>query len=293
MAAPEVAVREQVGLGEAPFWDSRRQCLWFVDITGGVVHQFEPSTGEVISRPVGPPVSAVIPSLDGTLLLTQGNDVYCYDWIEETMFSVAAIDPRDPSVQLNDAASDPLGRLWAGTIDAGFARGRSSLLRFAAAAPQTVLSARGLANGIGWSPDGATMYFTDSQRRTIEAFNYDIATGSISQERLWRRFSDEDGFPDGLTVDANGDLWVAHYGAGAVGHYASDGTLVERIDFPVEKVTNMCFGGADLCDLYVTTSTYHMTPDDKQSQPLAGSTFVVPAAGSGLAGRYWDPMTIR
>jgi sugar lactone lactonase YvrE len=289
----DVVVEGQIDLGEGPFWDDVRQCLWFVDITGGVLYRLDPTTGEIAGRRVGSPLSAAIPAADGALILTRGNGVYRYDWDHATTTLTAAIDPPDATIQLNDAACDPVGRLWAGTIDANFGRGRSSLLRFSAAVPDTVLSNRGLANGIAWSPDGATMYFADSQERTVEAFDYNVESGSVSQPRVWLTLSESRGFPDGLAVDARGDVWVALYAGAAVHHYNDEGALVEVLEFPVDRVTNVCFGGADLADLYVTTSSHRLTPAEQQSQPLAGSTFVVPRAGTGQPSRRWNPATMR
>jgi sugar lactone lactonase YvrE len=289
----ELAVEGPIGLGEAPFWDDERQCLWFVDITEGVLYRLDPGTGEVAGRRVGSPLSAAIPAADGALILIRGNGVYRYDWDHATTTLIAAIDPPDATIQLNDAACDPRGRLWAGTIDANFGRGRSSLLRFSAAVPDTVLSSRGLANGIAWSPDGATMYFADSQQHTIEAFDYNVESGSVSQPRVWLTLSEPQGFPDGLAVDARGDVWVALYAGAAVHHYSDEGALVEVLQFPVDRVTNMCFGGADLVDLYVTTSSQRLTPAEQRSQPLAGATFVVPRAGTGQPSRRWNPATMR
>lgn len=290
----DVAVQGQTGrLGEAPFWDDVRQCLWFVDITGGVLHRLDPATGETAGQLVGSPLSAAIPADDGALIVTRANGVYWHDWDHGTTALIAAIDPPDATIQLNDAACDPAGRLWAGTIDANFGRGRSSLLRFSDAVPDTVLTSRGLANGIAWSPDGATMYFADSQQRTVEVFDYDVDSGSVSEPRVWLRLSESQGFPDGLAVDAVGDVWVALYAGAAVHHYGEDGALVEVLEFPVDRVTNVCFGGADLADLYVTTSSHRLTPAQQQAQPLAGATFVVPGAGTGQPSRRWSPATMR
>jgi sugar lactone lactonase YvrE len=289
----DVAVEGQIGLGEAPFWDDARQCLWFVDITGGVLYRLDPTKGEIARRPVGSPLSAAIPAVDGALILTRGNGVYRYDWDRASTTLIATIDPPDATIQLNDAACDPVGRLWAGTIDANFGRGRSSLLRFGAVVPDVVLSSRGLANGIGWSPEGTTMYFVDSQQRTVEAFDYDVQSGSVSHPRVWLTLSESQGFPDGLAVDARGDVWVALYGGAAVHHYSDDGVLAEVLNFPVDRVTNVCFGGAELDDLYVTTSAHRLTPAEQRSQPLAGATFIVPCAGAGQPSRRWNPATLR
>jgi sugar lactone lactonase YvrE len=293
MRAWEVAVQGQIGLGEAPFWDDTRQCLWFVDITGGVLHRLDPATGEMAGQLVGSPLSAAIPAVDGSLIVTRANGVYRYDWDHGTAALIAAIDPPDPTIQLNDAACDPVGRLWAGTIDASFGRGRSSLLRFSEAVPDTVLASRGLANGIAWSPDGATMYFADSQQRTVEVLDYNVESGAVSQPRAWLSLSESQGFPDGLAVDTGGDVWVALYAGAAVHRYSKEGALVEVIEFPVDRVTNVCFGGADLTDLYVTTSSHRLTPAEQRAQPLAGATFVVPRAGTGQPSRRWNPATMR
>ena len=156
-----------------------------------------------------------------------------------------------------------------------------------------MLSSRGLANGIAWSPDGDTMYFVDSQRRAIEAFDYDAASRHISAARVWHQFAEQDGFPDGIAVDDEGDVWVALYGGKCVHHYTYDRQLAEVLPVPVDRVTNLCFGGPALSDLYVTTSAHRRTSAEAEAQPLAGCTFIATAAGRGRLASRWDPATMN
>jgi sugar lactone lactonase YvrE len=250
--------------------------------------------GTVATEPVRQPISAAIPRTDGGLALALADGLYMMTWGGEGPQRVIAMDTvDDPTVRLNDAKCDPRGRLWAGSIATDFRPGVSTVYRFGPHGAIPVITGCQLANGMGWSPDATRMYFVDSRARTIEAFDYDIDSGAVSGRRTWLSVPESDGWADGMTVDAEGGVWVAMYLGSAVRRYDPEGALSDVIELPVGKVTSVCFGGPDLADLYITSASAGLSADDLAQQPHAGALFVIPDAGRGLPSARFDPATIN
>jgi len=283
----EVASEVRSILAEAPMWDEDAQRLWYVDIEGHRAHGFD-LDGPGVARDLGGVVGAVIPADDGDMLWALGHEIRKGAWDDPAPRVVASVPGAgDGTMRLNDAACDPRGRLWFDDMSPDFVPGSSSLYRLDADGPTRVMTGCELGNGMGWSPDGSTMYFVDSRARTVHALDYDVATGEASAPRAWLDVPELDGYADGLTVDAEGGVWIAMYLGSAVRRYAADGTLSEVVELPVSKPTSVCFGGPDLTDLYVTTSCWRLPPEELAAQPEAGRLLVVPGAGVGLpSARY-------
>lgn len=285
----DIALRGQPVLGEGPTWDVATGSLVWVDILGSAVHRFRPGTGTDEVIPVPQHVGAAKPRTNGGLvlnlrdgigLLEPGGDAprWLVYWAREGMRG-------------NDAAIDPAGRLWAGTMRYDLAPGGGFLARVdPGGRARVVLSEATISNGIGWSPDERLMYYVDSPTLRIDVFDYDVATGAATNRRT---FVDVDAgpgdVPDGLCVDADGCVWVAVHGAAQVRRYSPTGTLDRTIDVPARQVTACAFGGDDLTDLYITTSREGFTDADAAAQPLAGCLFVAAGIGNGMpAARFPD-----
>jgi sugar lactone lactonase YvrE len=186
---------------------------------------------------------------------------------------------------MNDGSCDPAGRLFAGTVAISGAPGRGTLYRLGPALePEVVLSPVTVSNGIDWSPDASLMYYIDSPTRAVDVFDYDITTGTPSRRRTLVAVGENDGVPDGLTVDADGYVWVAFCGGWCVRRYAPDGQLERVVQQPVAAVTACAFGGPELNDLYVTTASEGLTAAEKFEQPMAGALFRVSTDVRGKAG---------
>jgi sugar lactone lactonase YvrE len=278
----EVAVDVRAEVGEGPHWDHARGILWFVDLTGGTVFRYHPGDGTVTRFPVGQEVGAAIPRRDGGLVLAV-RDGIATATDDGDEFRIAVPVERDrPGNRMNDAKCDPAGRLLAGTTAFDFAPGAGALYRIDpdwSSVP--VLRDVTTSNGTAWSPDGGRMYFIDSATQGIDAFDYDVATGAIGPRTRLVTIAREDGVPDGMTVDADGRLWVACFGAGAVRCYSPSGALTLVVDFPVAQVTSCAFGGPDLTDLYVTSARYRLTAEQEAREPLAGATFLCRPGATG------------
>ncbi|MGW0759376.1 SMP-30/gluconolactonase/LRE family protein [Streptomyces sp. NPDC002814] len=271
----EVAVRAEATLGEGPTWDAAAGRLIWVDILGGRVHTYEPASGRRTLRVVDQHVGAAKPRAGGGLVLNLVDGVGLLDadggfrWLHRE---------RVPGRRANDAAVAPDGSLWAGTMRYDEAPGGGSLSRVTGdGTVETVLDDVAVSNGTGWSPDGRRMYYIDSPTRRVDVFDHEA--GRVSGRRPFAEIEEGAGFPDGLTVDADGCVWVALWDGGAVRRYTPDGELDRVITLPTPRVTACAFGGADLTDLYITTARVGL----EFPHPVAGSLLVVPGAGKGLA----------
>ncbi|MFJ9906227.1 SMP-30/gluconolactonase/LRE family protein [Streptomyces sp. NPDC101152] len=271
----EVAVRAQAELGEGPTWDAEGGRLIWVDILGSRVHTYEPGSGRRTVRVTEQHVGAAKPRAGGGLVLNLRDGVGLVD--PDGAFRWLHHEPV-PGRRGNDAAVAPDGSLWAGTMRYDEAPGGGTLSRFTGdGALQTVLDDVAVSNGTGWSPDGRLLYYVDSPTRRVDVFTYD-GEGRVGDRRPLAEIEDGAGFPDGLTVDADGCVWVALWDGGAVRRYTPAGDLDQVIELPTRRPTACAFGGPDLTDLYITTARTGLDAPI----PLSGSLLVVPGAGKGL-----------
>ncbi|MFG3720248.1 SMP-30/gluconolactonase/LRE family protein [Streptomyces massasporeus] len=271
----EVVVRAEAELGEGPTWDAATGRLLWIDILGSRLHTYDPATGRRAVRRTEQHIGAVKPRAGGGLVLNLRDGVGLLD--PDGGFRWLHHEPV-PGRRANDAAVAPDGTLWTGTMRYDEAPGGGTLSRVTGdGSVDVVLDDVAVSNGTGWSPDGRLMYYIDSPTRRIDVFDH--ADGRITGRRTLAEIEESAGFPDGLTVDAEGCVWVALWQGSAVRRYTPDGELDRVIELPVPLVTACAFGGADLSDLYITTARVGLT----RPPALAGSLFVVPGAGKGLA----------
>ncbi|MFD5846345.1 SMP-30/gluconolactonase/LRE family protein [Streptomyces chartreusis] len=273
-AGYEVAVRAEAELGEGPTWDAWSGRLLWIDILGARIHTFDPVSGRRTVRTTPQHVGAVKPRAGGGLVLNLRDGVGLLD--ADDSFRWLHHEPV-PGRRANDAAVAPDGSLWAGTMRYDEAPGGGSLSRFTGdGSVDLVLDDVAVSNGTGWSPDGSLMYYIDSPTRRIDVLDH--ADGRVGDRRPFVEIEDGAGFPDGLTVDADGCVWVALWDGSAVRRYTPAGELDRVIELPVPRVTACAFAGPDLTDLYITTARVGLT----SPLPLSGSLLVVPGAGKGL-----------
>jgi sugar lactone lactonase YvrE len=277
-------------LSEGPRWDENRQELLWVDILGSGFHRAtlkaDGSPDQVRTMALDRHVGAVAPIAGGGYVLAAGQGFLFVDEAG-SVHELAQPEAGRADVRMNDGACDPQGRFWAGTMAYDESPGAGTLYRLELDGRcSTVLSGLTISNGIGWSPDGATMYLSDSGAGLVEAFDFDGATGEISRRRTLVHIDQPGAAPDGLTVDERGDIWVALYGGWAVNRYGPDGSLLTTVDIPVAQATSCAFGGADRRTLFVTTGRERLDPGALERQPDAGRLFAVAgldARGPGCA----------
>ena len=285
---------EQTMLGEGARWDARRGELLRVDIMAGRVFRDrvhdDGGLSPVRTYQVPGTVGAVAPvEGDEGWLLAAGRG-FAHLSPEGSLRPLAEVAPA--GTRLNDAACDPQGRFWAGTLADDRRSGGGALYRLDRNG-RTGLMLDGLtiSNGLGWSPDGRTMYLADSGSRVVHSFAFDAERGVISDGRVLIRVSEDVGAPDGLTVDADGDLWVAIFGGGRVNRYSRDGELRQALAVPAAQSTSCAFAGPGLNRLYVTTATEDWSEEQRRAEPGAGLVywFDTDAAGRPAAPFRPDP----
>jgi sugar lactone lactonase YvrE len=274
-------------LGEGPVWDVAARRLLFVDILRGHVHEFDPASGADRIFAIGRPVSAVVPTSTGDLLVAaKGAFLSVTRQTGATAF-VGDIDADRPTNRTNDGYCDSRGRFWAGTMSLVHERQAGALYRLDPDRRVTrMLTGVSTSNGIDWSPDDRLMYYVDTPTSRIDVFDFDAASGTIANRRTFAAVPVEAGYPDGLIVDAEGGVWIALWAGGALRRHTPDGRLDRVITMPVTHPTKCAFGGPDLADLYITSAWTALSPSERAAQPHAGGLF---RCRPGVKGRPAHP----
>lgn len=286
LASPRCVWPAAARLGEGTVWSAGEQALYWVDILGHELHRLRPADGARASWRFEEEISAVAEraGAEGLVIALR--------------HGFALFDPARPGLppawlqrldeaagnRCNDGKCDAAGRFWCGTMDAACEARTGSLYRLD---PDGGISRHeqgfAVTNGPTWSLDGRTLYFNDTVRRQVHAYDFDPASGSLSAKRPWLRLAKDDGFPDGMTTDASGRLWIAHWGGGCVScHDPLDASELCRITLPVSQVTNCAFGGADLRTLYISSASEGLSEAQRAAEPLAGGLFAVDLDCAGL-----------
>lgn len=269
-------------VGEGPTWDSTRASLFWVDIEGRTVHEYHPGRNQdrVINLPDY--VGAVVPRSGNGVMVAMRGGFYHVDLHTELVTLVAPVEADLPDHRFNDGKCDALGRFWAGTVELSeqFPVGALYCLDRDLSV-NTVLHGVTDSNGLGWSPDNRTMYYIDSATRNVTAYDFDLTLGALSRPRVAIHI--DDGIPDGMTVDSEGMVWIAHWGAFKISRWdPGNGNLLEELRVPVAQVTSLTFGGPDLRRIYVTSAARGLSVQECLRQPNAGGIFAVDAKVAGL-----------
>lgn len=271
-------------LGEAPTWHPTEQRLYWVDILKPAVYRFDPGTGVNEICEMQKLVSAVLPISESGIM------VATLDGIEELDFDAGVLTPfchpeKDiPENRLNDAKVGPGGAVWVGSMRMDAARPTGGLYRIGPEGRFTQKeSGVTVSNGLGWSPDNMTFYFVDTVPGLIYAYDCVPGTGALSNRRIFATIAQEDGRPDGLTVDSEGGVWCALWDGWCVRRYASDGKLDFSIELPVPRPTSACFGGSDNSTLFITSARTRLPATALSESPLSGGIFACKTRFQGLA----------
>lgn len=263
-------------VGEGPVWDARDNLLRWVDVAAPAFHAFDPATGQDTITPAPYLVSALLPATGNGLLAVTQNGLERYDAITHRLSPVFNPEAHMPSNRFNDAKTDARGRVWAGSMSLDASMPSGSLYRFdTATQAQAVDGGFQVSNGLDWSPDGRTFYFTDTALGIVFAYDFDLDTGAISRRRSFLSLDPAEGKPDGLCVDSAGNLWVAIWDGWRVACYGPDGRLLQDIDLPVPRPTSCCLGGPDLTRLYITSASIRLPASVLEEAPLSGSLFAI------------------
>ncbi|GGB12464.1 gluconolactonase [Brucella endophytica] len=270
-------------LGETPLWCEHTQRLWWLDIEKPKLQAYDPATGkhEIIALP-GRFAGTQALTKSGKRLLAAGLELYGLDLQTGERTPLAVVESGLDN-RLNDGRVDVRGRFWVGTMDNQLHRGNGRLYRID---PDGTVNrmAEGVivSNGIAFSPDGRTLYFTDTRRHLSYAYDLDLDDGVITNRRIFADYTGTGDRPDGACVDIDGCVWTAFFAGGRLVRYRPDGIVDRTIALPVTNPTCLCFGGRDFKTMFVTSATKFLTPEQRAAEPLAGAVFAIEGAGQGL-----------
>jgi sugar lactone lactonase YvrE/DNA-binding IclR family transcriptional regulator len=279
----ELAVRAEALLGEGPLWSAREGRLYWVDILAPAIHCSDPATGTDRVIAVEEMVAALAPRTAGGFVAAARSGLRGFDGAALGPVLAAPI-AEGASLRLNDGRCDARGRFWVGSLALDSTPDAGALHRLDPDGGARVMQA-GLhvPNGLGFSPDGRLLYLADSARRRVDVFDYDLASGAIANRRRFVELAEGEGVPDGLTVDAEGGVWIALWDGWRVVRHAPDGRLDRVVHLPVPRPTSCAFGGPDLRTLYVTSARVRLSAAQLAEAPLSGSVFALdPGGAQGL-----------
>jgi sugar lactone lactonase YvrE len=270
-------------VGESPVWIPDQQALYWIDIEGNLIFRYRPASRDLERFEVDFPITALVRRTQSRWIAAAKNGLYFWD--EQTGSSFLKDPEADvPNVRCNDGVIDRQGRFLVGTInEKDLESSDGSLYRYDADGSLHRLdTGLAVANGIGLSPDGETLYVTDMFHSRILAYDYDTESGTVSRRREFVVVPKAEGWPDGLIVDQEGFIWSAHWAGWKITRYDPTGKVERQIQLPVANPTCFAFGGDDLNELYITTAWYSLSDEDREKQPLAGDLFRIKTDVKGL-----------
>jgi D-xylonolactonase len=275
---PQLVVDCQCTCGENPIWNPIDKRLYWCDIPNGRIFRYDPAADTHEQCYEGDVTGGFTLESDGALLLFMARGAI-RRWSNGNLTTIIAEIPEERDSRFNDVIADPMGRVFCGTMATPAQPGR--LYRLDLDGSLTVmLEGIQCSNGMAFSLDRRQMYYTDSFAREIYIFDFDLATGSLKNQRSFVKSNEADGFPDGLTLDAEGYFWSAHWDGYCLIRYRPDGQEDRRIQFPTKKVSSVIFGGSDYSDLYITTAG---GDDPKENGEHAGALFRMNVGVHGIA----------
>jgi D-xylonolactonase len=267
-------------LGEGVLWDAARRQVWFVDIKGRRIHRCAADGSERRSWDAPGQVSFIVPSSGGGMICSLDDGLYRFLETSGEFVPLAKVEADQPGNRFNDGHVDADGRLWFGSMHDAEEEASGVLYRYDGRQAVRMDEGYVITNGPSLSPDGRTLYHTDTLEKRIYAFDR-AADGSLSGKRLFVELADG-GYPDGMAVDADGTLWVATFGGWRIDRFDAQGRKLGEVRFPCANVTKLAFGGADLRTVYATTARKGLSYAELAAQPFAGALFTFRVETPGL-----------
>ena len=273
-------------LGEGTFWDTAQQVLWWIDIFGRTIYRFDPATGKQTQFATPEDPGCLATRAQGGLVLSMTSGFFFLDLATGDFKPIVDPEEEITATRFNDGRTDRQGRFWSGSMVIDVAtepRKIAALYRLDADhSCHRMLDGIGCSNGLAWSPDGRTMYHSDSHTSFIRAWDFDPKTAAIENQRVFADLGWMKGIADGATVDEEGCYWVTIPFQGKVLRFDPSGALMRTIELPTDVPTCCEFGGANLDILYVTTAALDRTPQELADQPLAGGLFAIDVGVRGI-----------
>jgi sugar lactone lactonase YvrE len=282
----ETVVAHRCLLGEGPVWDTRKKAICWLDIIDGEIHEYIPGKETFRTITVNQMIGSFAVCKNGGFIGGLKNGIGFIDRETGKTDVFAAPEAGLPDNRFNEGKCDPEGRFWAGTMSHGFEPNKGSL--YVVHKNKTAMKKIAgitISNGLAWSADHQTLYYIDTPTWEVAAYQYDQASGNISDKKIAIQIPEEDGWPDGMTIDNEGMLWIAHWDGWQVTRWdPATGEKLLSISVPAARVSSCTFGGAHFEDLYITSARIGLTEEQLKDQPLAGSLFVWRNCGyKGLA----------
>lgn len=266
-------------LGEGALWNDRTDELMWIDIEEGLFHRYNSLTGVNTTLEMGQKIGTVVPDSDNHYIVPLVDGIYRLA-IEDSSKTLLAANPENNTTgnRFNDGKCDPAGRLWVGTVGEHESGGLYCLTQGTISQKLDKITC---SNGIVWTADKKTMYYADSPTKEVWEFDYDNQTGEIRFVRV--AISIEEGVPDGMTIDSEGNLWVAQWGGYCVGCYdPRTGKMIAKVNVPAKQVSSCAFGGKNRDILYITTAKRDITAEEIEKYPHTGSLFAVQTTAKGV-----------
>lgn len=273
-------------LGEGSFWHPRQKILYWVDIDQGLLHTYHPSSRLDKVYELGQKVGTVVPVDTGGVLVALKDGVYAYNPEDNKLKMLVSPEKDLAENRFNDGKCDPAGRFWVGSMGPRY---KASLYRISSGGKyERMLDSVSTSNGIVWTRDKRTMYYIDTPTGAVRAFDYDNRSGDISNPRMVIRFPKGAGYPDGMSIDSEDKLWIAHWGGFCVGRWDPEtGKMIAKVEVPAPNVTSCAFGGENLDVLYITTASTGMSEENLKKYPDSGKVFIANPAVRGTRANFF------
>ena len=284
MNSPELILDAKAQLGEGPCWDATTRTLYWINIYAGEIHAYSPETGSDRVVSINESIGCLAPTKAGRLVIASQSGIALLDPATGRRTSLTSPETHLPGNRFNDGKCDPAGRFLAGTMDNAEVEASGSLYSLSPDGTlKTLLTGVRISNGLAWSPDYRTLYYIDTPTRKVLAYPYDLATGDISRPRQAIYVQEELGWPDGMTSDTQGKLWIAMWGGATLTKWDPDtGRLLQKIPIPALNVTSCAFAGEGLTDLYITSASKGMSAAQLAQYPLTGGLFRLQTGIQGM-----------
>lgn len=288
MANIELLLDARARLGESPAWDEQDALLYWVDILAGRVHCYNPWDKTDHAIDVGEMVGCLAPARHNRLILGLKSGFATFDLSTQKLTHLHNPEPHLPNNRFNDGKCDPAGRFLAGSMDMTEKDPSGALYAYQPDGTlKTLLSGARISNGLAWSPDYRTFYYIDTPTSVVMAYDYDVATGNVANPRVAVTVPPALGWPDGMTSDSQGMLWVALWGGAAITRWdPRTGNLLAKYPIPARQVTSCVFGGPNLDELYVTSARVGLGTSNLTAYPHSGGLFRLTVGVTGMP-TFW------
>jgi len=282
----ELLLDAKAGIGETPIWHPSEEKLYWIDIDKKTLNTFDPVSKIEKQFDLQKMPGTVVPIDTGGVLVALRDGVYAFNMNTNSFRLLVAPEKNLPDNWLNDGKCDPAGRFWFGSMGSKY---KASLYRLSASGKcDKMLDSITISNGIVWSLDNTKMYYIDSPTMKVRQFDYDNSTGNISNPKAVIKFPEGVGSPDGMAIDSEGKLWIAHWGGACVSCWdPNTGKMLAKVEVPAQNVTACAFGGKNLETLYITTTSLFTDEASQKKYPSRGGIFVVNTGAKGIPTNYF------